>query len=252
MTSAQKASTNRRNGRKGRGPRTEAGKRRSSLNALRHGFAATIHRPSLPQSHIKHFAETLCGDDRNPLLFEQALMIAENQVLLRLIEAQKLAVVERLWDPTETALVKGDNRLRLMRARVRKKQSAEKLFVPFREALLEKYKDVLGEDIHLSFWLFPLHLVAYLEEKASELESEALKQPDVRFHSESCMKPRDDLAAMQEAARDLIRLERYQRQAWSRLKKAIRGFINIKFNALVTWASTKTIAAALPLADNMD
>jgi hypothetical protein len=168
------------------------------------------------------------------------------------IVAQQLAVVERLWDPTETALAKGDNRLRLMRARVRKKQTAEKLLVPLREALLEKYKDVLGEDILLRDGLIPLHFEAYLEERASELESEALKQPDVRFHSESCMKPRDDLAALRDAARDLIRLERYQRQAWSRLKKAIRGFINIKLNALATRGSTKTISAALPLADNLD
>ena len=163
---------------------TPAGKLRSSRNALRHGFAATIYRPPLPQLHIEHFAETLCGDDHDPLLFEQALMIAENHMLLCLIEAQQLAVVERLWDPTETALVKGDNRLRLMRARVRKRRLAEKLLVPLREALLEKYKDVLGEDTLPSCCLIPCHLEAYLEEKASELESEALKQSDVRFHSE--------------------------------------------------------------------
>jgi hypothetical protein len=250
MTSARKAEANKRNGRMGRGPRTLAGKRRSSHNALRHGFAATIHRAPLPQSRIEHFARTLCGDHHDPLLFEQALMIAENHMLLGLIEAQQLTVVERLWDPTETALVKGDNRRRLMRARVRKKQTAEKLLVPLRDALLEKYKDVLGENILSRDGLIPLHLEAYLEEKASELESEALKQPDVRFHSESCMKPRDDSAAMQDAARDLIRLERYQRQAWSRLKKAIRGFINIKLNALVTHVP-ETISAAFYRADNL-
>jgi hypothetical protein len=123
---------------------------------------------------------------------------------------------------------------------VRKKELAEKLLVPLRQALLEKYKDVLGKDIHLRSGLIPLHLNAYLEEKASELESEALKQPDVRFHSESCMKPRDDLAAMQEAARDLVRLERYQRRAWSRLKSAIRRFLNLKLNALLTRAPANT------------
>jgi hypothetical protein len=39
VTSARKRESNRRNGRKGRGPRTAAGKLRSSCNALRHGFA---------------------------------------------------------------------------------------------------------------------------------------------------------------------------------------------------------------------
>ena len=252
MSSARKASANRRNGRKGRGPRTETGKRRASRNALRHGFAATIHRQPMPQSHIDHFARTLCGDDHDPLLFEQALTIAENQVLLRLIEAQQLAVVERLWDPTETALVKGDNRTRLMRARVRKKQLAVELLVPLREALLEKYKNVLGENRLPSYCFIPCHLEAYLEEKASDLESEALKRPDLRFDSEFCMKPRDDLAAMQDAARDLMRLERYQRQAWSRLKKAIRRFINLKLNAVLIQAPAQTKSVALPLADNSD
>jgi hypothetical protein len=85
---------------------------------------------------------------------------------------------------------------------------------------------------------------SYLDEKASELESEALKQPYARFHSEFCMKPRGDVAALQEAARDLIRLERYQRRAWSRLKKAIRRFINLKLNALLAPgpAPTKSVA----------
>ena len=59
------------------------------------------------------------------------------------------------------------------------------------------------------------------------------------------MKPRDDLAAMQDAARDLTRLERYQRQAWSRLKKAIRRFINLKLNELLTQAAANTKSVAL-------
>jgi len=105
VTSARKRESNRRNGRKGRGPRTATGKLRSSRNALRHGFAATIHR-QIPHSQIELFARTLCGNDHYPFLFEQALTVAENHMMLRLIEAQQLAVVERLWDRTETALAR--------------------------------------------------------------------------------------------------------------------------------------------------
>jgi hypothetical protein len=34
---------------------------------------------------------------------------------------------------------------------------------------------------------------------------------------------------MEEAIPDLIRLERYERRAWSRHQRAIREFLNIKF-----------------------
>jgi hypothetical protein len=129
---------------------------------------------------------------------------------------------------------KGDNRLRLLKARVRQRQLAENLIVPLRDALLQKYKDDLEEDTLPSYCWIPCNLEDFLENRASELESEALKQPGVGFHSDFCMKPRDELAAMQEGARDLVRLERYQRQAWSRLKKAICGFINLKLKALAT------------------
>lgn len=227
MTSARKRESNRRNGRKGRGPRTAAGKLRSSRNALRHGFASTLHR-QVPQSQIERFARALCGNDHNPLLFEQALTVAENHMMLRLIEAQQLAVVERLWDRTETALARGDNRLRLLKARVRERQLAENLIVPLRDALLRKYKDDLEEDTIPSDCWIPCNLEDFLENRESKLESEALKKPDVRFHSDFCMEPRDELAALEEGARDLVRLERYQRQTWSRLKKAICGFINLK------------------------
>ena len=231
VTSARKRESNRRNGRKGRGHRTAAGKLRSSRNALRHGLTSTLHR-QVAQSQIERFARTLCGNDHNPLLFEQALTVAENHLMLRLIETQQLAVVERLWDRTETALGRGDNRLRLLKARVRERQLAENLIVPLRDTLSRKYKDELEEDTLPSDCWIPCNLEDFLENRASKLESEALKKPDARFHSEFCMEPRDELAAMQEGARDLVRLERYQRQAWSRLKKAICGFINLKLEAL--------------------
>jgi hypothetical protein len=40
---------------------------------------------------------------------------------------------------------------------------------------------------------------------------------------------RDEHEALKEAIPDLIRLERYERRAWSRQRRAIREFLNIKF-----------------------
>jgi hypothetical protein len=39
---------------------------------------------------------------------------------------------------------------------------------------------------------------------------------------------RDEGTALEEAARDLIRLDRYERRGWSRQKRAILEFMNIK------------------------
>ena len=39
---------------------------------------------------------------------------------------------------------------------------------------------------------------------------------------------RDEGAALEEAARDLIRLDRYERRAWSQQRRAILAFMNIK------------------------
>jgi hypothetical protein len=40
---------------------------------------------------------------------------------------------------------------------------------------------------------------------------------------------RDEIDAMCEAMPDLNRLDRYERRAWSRRKRAFRSFIEIKF-----------------------
>jgi hypothetical protein len=39
---------------------------------------------------------------------------------------------------------------------------------------------------------------------------------------------RDEAAALEEAALDLVRLDRYERRAWSQQKRAILEFMNIK------------------------
>jgi hypothetical protein len=55
---------------------------------------------------------------------------------------------------------------------------------------------------------------------------------------------RDEHQALEETAPDLIRLERYERRAWSRQKRAIRAFMKIKLMARLA-AST---SSALPIA----
>jgi hypothetical protein len=53
------------------------------------------------------------------------------------------------------------------------------------------------------------------EERALELARQQIKE-------------RDEFEVFEQAAIDLIHLDRYERRAWSRQKRAIRAFMNLK------------------------
>ena len=100
MTSPKKVAANRINGRKSRGPRTSAGKARASRNARRHGLAAFSSKddPAMAEQ-IEQMVDAICAGDDDPLLRQQAGMIAENQLWLSCVKAEKVALIERLRDP---------------------------------------------------------------------------------------------------------------------------------------------------------
>jgi hypothetical protein len=99
------------------GPRTSAGKLRSSYNALRHGLAASDPRRLVPPGAAARLAGAICDGDEDPVLFTAALAIAENELVLDAIRRQKIIVIERLREATSIALRKGDNSLTVAKAR---------------------------------------------------------------------------------------------------------------------------------------
>lgn len=238
MTSERKIAANRANGRKSRGPRTAAGKAIASRNAVKHGLAAMTYRDPVPTSELERFARTLCGDDSDPVLFEHALTIANNELVLRAIRAQQLAVVERLRDPSAIALARGDNSIALGEARFRKCEEAFDLAFVLRDRLLEKYKDKLPPPIVADCFsemdeLIPPHLEMFLQEQ-SEPEPKSSKMEGAATRSPQRVVERDNSVAMQEAALDLVRLDRYERRIWSRQKRAFQAFIEHKLMKLST------------------
>ena len=117
MTSERKIAANQHNGRKSRGPRTAAGKSKTSRNALRHGLAALTHRHAFPSADLDRLTKAICGGDGDSLLAEQAAIIAETELMLRAVQEQKLALIERLREKGTIALSKGDNSLLLAEMR---------------------------------------------------------------------------------------------------------------------------------------
>ena len=223
MSSERRTTANRNNGRRSSGPRTKAGKTRASCNALQHGLAVIMHDPG----EVACFAKAICGDDSDPALLAQAQVIAQNEMVLRAIREQQIAVIERLREPTEVALTKRDNRLKLAKARSKQTRRSVKEIARRLPSVLEKYRDRLGPDPYCGSTsdFVPLGLKVLLEEPDPLEEERALDLARKQIEQQQ----RDEHEAMQEAIPDLIRLERYERRAWSRQKRAIREFLNIKF-----------------------
>jgi hypothetical protein len=164
------------------------------------------------------------------VLYEHALTVAHNYLVLRLIAAQRVAIIERLWEPTALALAAGDTRLERMNKRENQARAAERRFTVLRDHLLLKYQSSLESDLELSGGMIPLHLHAFLSGNQERLEREARANPNARFHDEFYLKSREQNAAFEEGIRDLVRLERYARQAWSKQKRAMLQFMQMKLD----------------------
>jgi hypothetical protein len=205
----------------------------ASRNALRHGFAAARHRVPVAKADLERFAIALCGRTDDHALFQQALIIAENELVLRAINQQQLAVIERLRDPSVPAFSQRDNSLQLMRARFRKSKQAEKAIKALREALLEKYDHRLppssAEHAQTELdALFPSHLEELLEKLEKKQRRAAPSSKILNFQDANRFYERDEGRALETAIKDLIRLDRYERRASSRQRRAIFAFINLK------------------------
>jgi hypothetical protein len=109
VTSAKKVVANRQNARKSTGPKTAKGKDRASRNAVRHGLeTVSRHNPSV-SAQIEHIAQAICSDAASPAQYEQALIIAESEVVLLHVRLARVAALERARGnaPSSNVLVPG-------------------------------------------------------------------------------------------------------------------------------------------------
>jgi hypothetical protein len=95
MPSERKIAANRGNARKSTGPRSARGKAHTAQNALRHG-ASTAFLERSASSEVERMAMAIAGDSALTLEYEQALIIAESDFIIRKVRTARLAEMERM------------------------------------------------------------------------------------------------------------------------------------------------------------
>src|SRR5262245_54183686 len=95
MTSRKRILANRLNAKRSTGPRTPQGKSRASSNAWRHGWAVGKTAAFVVSADVERMAKAICGDHASPALQEQAVIIAECEMVLFKLRAARVAAIRR-------------------------------------------------------------------------------------------------------------------------------------------------------------
>lgn len=219
-----RAVKSRKNGRGG--PRTAAGKAIVSCNALRHGLAAKTKGRRSDIAAIERLAQALCEGEADESLRRQARVVAETEITLRSIDAQRQGVIERLRDRKAIALAKGDNSFAVAKGRFLEAWILKYEIGKLLPEVIERYRDELEPPFdEIDCGVVPTAVKVLIEETSSDQYFDrAYELALERIAADE----RDDGEAIEEAALDLVRLERYERRAWSRQKRAIYEYMNLR------------------------
>jgi hypothetical protein len=110
MTSETKRATNRRNAARSTGPKSAAGKKRASQNALRHGLAIALRQDAAARAEIERMAKLISGDGASRLKYELALVRAESEIVLRRAHMARVAIIERAMNAVHVRTDQGQPR----------------------------------------------------------------------------------------------------------------------------------------------
>ncbi|MBR1171388.1 hypothetical protein JQ571_30725 [Bradyrhizobium liaoningense] len=107
MASQSQIAANRRNSRKSTGPRSRAGKKRSSGNALRHGLSISFHAGAVQTKAIEKLAQQMAGPRPDRIALELARAAASavfDLARVRQVKTQLIKAVSALGsvDPSPT------------------------------------------------------------------------------------------------------------------------------------------------------
>jgi len=218
VSSQAKIVASRANGRKSRGPRTPAGKSNASRNAFRHGLAAITRKDPEIFGEIEPVARAICNGAVNPLLFEQALIIAENDFVLRCAQTEWIAAIERQRDRTATPLATGDLGFARAKARIERAKLIYQMLVEGANASSNNAARNNAARTSAAS-TDEAHVRSNGERERAVAEQGGRVTPPLE---------REEFDAMRAAMADLERLERYRRRAWSRQRRAFQRFMEIQ------------------------
>ena len=211
MTSEPRVTANRRNARKSTGPRTAGGKARASRNALRHGLRSIIVDPGHQPEKIERIARLIAGNKSDGVGYEQAITIAECSLLISRIRAFRVKAIERFRERMESPFFPGSPL----------PQEIDGLARQHGLGNTRAERDIIGR------WAKATE--AGVKEPKAGIKD--LRRGDVSrlaafsHRSETGAKtPRTDAECALLAPSELRALERYERRALSRRRRAIRIF----------------------------
>jgi hypothetical protein len=210
MTSERQIAANRNNARKSTGPRTRRGKARVSRNALSHGLGSVNSNAAL-SDQVQSLAKAMCKDVTDPFLYEQALIFADAQIFLGRIRAARVETIERArkemnMSEREPRLIPG----------FPTRDEFRNIYEYFGRGELRKVANIMKQ------------MTAAIKTARERLAAGLPIWPGTpNAKATDCMnvdRKNDDLAYFIRALPELLALDRYERRALSRRRRAIQMF----------------------------
>jgi hypothetical protein len=241
MTSETKIASNRTNAKNSTGPKTARGKSRASGNAWRHGWAVGKGMDSIVSAEVERMAKAICDDHATPALYEQAVIIAESDILLRKLRAAGVLAIQRhsiarpkldlANQPSDLAI---EGWILAIEALEPGRSQAET------ECLGHTARDILAA-------VARTNANAGTNDSAQSDNEPLSPMPMINLdivaqrasEDQRTAQTRNEVDAFQRALPELVSLDRYERRALSRRNRAIRMFQAIRIVAPFLSRGTK-------------